>query len=129
MPKSNSLVSKLISDPKFASCRHDYFTNVQQKAQKYTPFISASDKPQIHLNKDVMERFRSRCGSSTTTRRSTGRTSNSSGSRFRPWKRKLNEWRPWREQQARATRVSVNWSYWVLGTLPRETSMIMRAAR
>ena len=32
----------------------DYFANEQQKNQKYVPMISAEDKPQIHLNADIM---------------------------------------------------------------------------
>jgi aminobenzoyl-glutamate utilization protein B len=44
----------------------DYFTNVQTKDQKYDPVLAATDKPPIHLNKDLMtilrpgETFRSR---------------------------------------------------------------------
>jgi aminobenzoyl-glutamate utilization protein B len=48
----------LLTRPELISQAKDYFTNVQQKTQKYVPFISPSDKPQIQLNEEVMERFR-----------------------------------------------------------------------
>ncbi len=35
-----------------------YFNDVQTKEQKYTAFISASDKPATFLNADIMERYR-----------------------------------------------------------------------
>jgi aminobenzoyl-glutamate utilization protein B len=35
-----------------------YFTDVQTKTRKYQPFIRAGDQPAIHLNKEVMERYR-----------------------------------------------------------------------
>ena len=38
----------------------DYFRNVQGKDTTYTPFISDTDTPAVHLNKDIMDRYRSR---------------------------------------------------------------------
>ncbi|WP_242689134.1 amidohydrolase [Pedobacter sp. SYSU D00535] len=35
-----------------------YFNEVQTKEIKYTPLVSATDKPAVHLNKDIMARFR-----------------------------------------------------------------------
>ncbi|HEV7380673.1 MAG TPA: amidohydrolase [Dyadobacter sp.] len=35
-----------------------YFTDVQTKDTKYTPLISKTDKPAIHLNKKIMDEFR-----------------------------------------------------------------------
>jgi aminobenzoyl-glutamate utilization protein B len=35
-----------------------YFNDVQTKDTKYTPLISKTDKPAIHLNKKIMEEFR-----------------------------------------------------------------------
>ena len=35
-----------------------YFKNVQTKDTKYIPLISATDKPAIELNKNIMEKFR-----------------------------------------------------------------------
>lgn len=48
----------LLTRPELISKAKEYFTHVQQKTQKYVPFISASDKPQVQINKEVMERFR-----------------------------------------------------------------------
>ena len=36
----------------------DYFRNVQTKKTKYTPFLSAQDKPPIWLNKKIMAEYR-----------------------------------------------------------------------
>jgi aminobenzoyl-glutamate utilization protein B len=38
----------------------DYFRNVQGKDTTYIPFISDTDTPAVHLNKDIMDRYRSR---------------------------------------------------------------------
>jgi aminobenzoyl-glutamate utilization protein B len=35
-----------------------YFREVQTKTTQYTPFIGPQDRPAIHLNREVMERFR-----------------------------------------------------------------------
>ena len=38
--------------------REDYFDNVQTKDRKYTPLLRPQDKPAIHLNKAIMDRYR-----------------------------------------------------------------------
>ncbi len=38
----------------------DYFRDVQGKDTMYTPFISDTDTPAVHLNKDIMDRYRAR---------------------------------------------------------------------
>jgi len=48
----------LLSKPEILQRAWDYFRNVQTKNIKYTPFLSASDKPPLWLNKKIMERFR-----------------------------------------------------------------------
>ena len=35
-----------------------YFISVQKNEQSYIPFISATDKPAIFLNAEIMEKFR-----------------------------------------------------------------------
>ena len=35
-----------------------YFNDVQTKGQEYVAFISADDRPAIHLNEAIMEEFR-----------------------------------------------------------------------
>jgi len=46
------------TNPKLIEASKSYFTNVQTKEVKYIPFISANDPPAIHLNKEIMERYR-----------------------------------------------------------------------
>ena len=36
----------------------DYFINIQTKETKYEPMISENDLPPIHLNKEIMEKYR-----------------------------------------------------------------------
>jgi aminobenzoyl-glutamate utilization protein B len=48
----------LLTKPDLVKQAKDYFATVQQKNQKYVAGISASDMPQIQLNKETMERFR-----------------------------------------------------------------------
>lgn len=48
----------LLSKPELLVQAKGYFANEQQKDQKYVPMISAEDKPQIHLNADIMARYR-----------------------------------------------------------------------
>lgn len=48
----------LMSRPEIVQRAWDYFRNVQTKDIKYTPFLSASDKPPLWLNRKIMERFR-----------------------------------------------------------------------
>ena len=38
----------------------EYFREVQGKDTTYTPFISDTDTPAVHLNKEIMDRYRSR---------------------------------------------------------------------
>lgn len=47
-----------LRDPQLVENAWKYFREVQTKEQKYTPLISDSDKPQIHLNADKMSRYR-----------------------------------------------------------------------
>ena len=49
----------------------DYYKDVQTKEMKYTPLIGPEDKPAIEFNKEKMENFCRRCGSTITIRRST----------------------------------------------------------
>ncbi len=48
----------LLTKPELVSAAQDYFTNVQQKDQKYLPMLGADDKPQIQLNTEIMQQFR-----------------------------------------------------------------------
>jgi len=48
----------LLSKPEILQRAWDYFRNIQTKDIKYTPFLGASDKPPLWLNKKIMERFR-----------------------------------------------------------------------
>ncbi|GMV05073.1 MAG: hypothetical protein AMXMBFR53_13530 [Gemmatimonadota bacterium] len=48
----------LFLDGKTVAAAKDYFTNVQTKETKYTPFITADDKPATFLNEDIMARWR-----------------------------------------------------------------------
>ena len=53
-------VLDLLLDGKTVAAAKDYFTNVQTKDTKYTPFITADDKPATFLNAEIMERYRPR---------------------------------------------------------------------
>ena len=44
--------------PELVSQAKDYFVNVQTKNRKYTPLLRPGDKPAIHLNKGIMDRYR-----------------------------------------------------------------------
>lgn len=50
----------LLLDPKLLKASQDYFTNEQNKKQKYLPVLTADDKPQIQKNVDKMAEFRDR---------------------------------------------------------------------
>ncbi|HWP43143.1 MAG TPA: amidohydrolase [Blastocatellia bacterium] len=50
----------LITKPALVEQAWDYFRNVQTKETRYTPFISAQDKPAIWLNRKVMAEYRDR---------------------------------------------------------------------
>ncbi len=51
-------VLDLMTTPELLASAKDYFRNVQTKDTKYTPVLSAEDKPGIHLNKEIMEQMR-----------------------------------------------------------------------
>ena len=44
----------IATTPSLVTAAKDYFTNVQTKDQKYDPVLAATDKPPIHLNRDLM---------------------------------------------------------------------------
>lgn len=44
--------------PELVKSAWEYFTNVQSKDMKYTPFIAADTPPPTWMNKDTMERYR-----------------------------------------------------------------------
>ena len=48
----------LLLRPDLRKAAKAYFTDVQQKDQAYVPMISASDKPPIEINTDIMARYR-----------------------------------------------------------------------
>jgi len=48
----------LLTKPELRKAAKDYFTNVQTKTQKYVPMISATDKPALEINEDIMARFK-----------------------------------------------------------------------
>ncbi|MDH4066612.1 MAG: amidohydrolase, partial [Acidobacteriota bacterium] len=51
-------VIDLVTRPDVVKAARDYFDNVQLKQRKYTPFLRPGDQPAIHLNKDIMDRYR-----------------------------------------------------------------------
>ena len=48
----------LLLKPEIVEEAWAYFNDVQKKEQEYIPFISATDKPAIFLNAEIMEKFR-----------------------------------------------------------------------
>jgi aminobenzoyl-glutamate utilization protein B len=48
----------LLTKPALVEQAWDYFRNVQTKSMKYEPLIRAEDKPAIHLNRAIMEKYR-----------------------------------------------------------------------
>ena len=44
--------------PELVQQAKSYFTDVQTKTRKYQPLMRASDQPAIHLNKEIMDRYR-----------------------------------------------------------------------
>lgn len=48
----------MLMKPEIIQKAWDYYNNEQTKETKYTPLISPNDKPAIHLNKEIMEKFR-----------------------------------------------------------------------
>jgi aminobenzoyl-glutamate utilization protein B len=51
-------VLDIMMRPEIVTQAWDYFKNVQTKNTKYTPLIRPQDKPAIHLNKAIMDRYR-----------------------------------------------------------------------
>jgi aminobenzoyl-glutamate utilization protein B len=51
-------VLDIMMRPEVVTQAWDYFKGVQTKNVKYTPLIRPQDKPAIHLNKAIMERYR-----------------------------------------------------------------------
>jgi aminobenzoyl-glutamate utilization protein B len=48
----------LFTKPRIVDSARSYFTNIQNKDQKYIPFITANDPPPIYLNSEIMARYR-----------------------------------------------------------------------
>ena len=48
----------LLTQPKLRTAAKAYFTDVQQKTEKYVPMIAATDKPAVEMNSGVMGEFR-----------------------------------------------------------------------
>ncbi|HWH22910.1 MAG TPA: amidohydrolase, partial [Allosphingosinicella sp.] len=48
----------LLTDAKLRAAAKSYFTEVQTKTQKYVPMISATDKPAIEINTEIMARYK-----------------------------------------------------------------------
>ena len=48
----------LLTRPELVAQARDYFVNVQQKNEKYVPFIGVQDRPQIQINKETMATYR-----------------------------------------------------------------------
>jgi len=48
----------LMTQPKLLADAKDYFANVQNKDEHYIPFLRATDKPSIFLNKATMDKYR-----------------------------------------------------------------------
>ena len=51
-------VLDIMTRPEIVTQAWEYFKNVQTKNAKYTPLIRPQDKPAIHLNKEIMDRYR-----------------------------------------------------------------------
>jgi aminobenzoyl-glutamate utilization protein B len=51
-------VLDIMMRPEVVTQAWDYYRNVQTKNVKYTPLIRPQDKPAIHLNKGIMDRYR-----------------------------------------------------------------------
>jgi aminobenzoyl-glutamate utilization protein B len=51
-------VLDIMTRPEIVTQAWDYFRNVQTKTAKYTPLLRPQDKPAIHLNKAIMDRYR-----------------------------------------------------------------------
>jgi aminobenzoyl-glutamate utilization protein B len=51
-------VLDLLTRPELITQAWDYFNTVQTKDQKYIPFIAPDTPPAIHLNKEILDRYR-----------------------------------------------------------------------
>ncbi|MDH4063141.1 MAG: amidohydrolase [Acidobacteriota bacterium] len=51
-------VLDLMTRPELVQQAWDYYRNVQTKDRKYIPFITADDKPAIHLNAEILAKYR-----------------------------------------------------------------------
>ncbi|MEW6319476.1 MAG: amidohydrolase [Acidobacteriota bacterium] len=51
-------VLDLVTKPQIVSAAWDYFRNVQTKDVKYVPFLTKDMPPAIHLNEDILRRYR-----------------------------------------------------------------------
>jgi aminobenzoyl-glutamate utilization protein B len=51
-------VLDLMTRPELVSQAWDYFKNVQTKDRKYIPFITKDDPPAIHLNTEILAKYR-----------------------------------------------------------------------
>jgi aminobenzoyl-glutamate utilization protein B len=51
-------VLDIVMRPEIVQQAWDYFRNVQTKNTKYTPLLRPQDTPAIHLNKNIMDRYR-----------------------------------------------------------------------
>ena len=65
-------VLDLLTRPELVAQAWDYFRNVQTKDRKYIPFITKDTPPAIHLNANILGKYREEMKKSTTTRRSLG---------------------------------------------------------
>ncbi len=48
----------MLLKPELLKSARDYFDNVQTKEIKYAPYEASGDKPAIHLNKELMDKYR-----------------------------------------------------------------------
>jgi aminobenzoyl-glutamate utilization protein B len=48
----------LLTKPELRKAARDYFTNVQNKDQKYLPMLGAADKPALEINTEIMARYK-----------------------------------------------------------------------
>jgi aminobenzoyl-glutamate utilization protein B len=51
-------VLDILLTPSLVTQAKGYFTDVQTKNRKYEPLLRPADQPAIHLNKDIMDRYR-----------------------------------------------------------------------
>jgi aminobenzoyl-glutamate utilization protein B len=51
-------VLDLLTKPEIVKAAWDYFNNVQTKDEKYIPFIKPDTPPAIHLNTEILAKYR-----------------------------------------------------------------------